>query len=64
MTPLFIANEQFDPRAGARWDDYIRWAKIPNLIEVVSIDSMLCPRLATELIAEESAPSDKFHSVT
>lgn len=50
MTPLFIANERFDPSAGARWTDYIRWAGIPNLTEVVSLDCVLCPRIVTEFI--------------
>jgi hypothetical protein len=55
MTPLFIANERFDPSAGARWDEYIRWAGIPNLIEVVSLDSMLCPPIVTEFNDEDWA---------
>ena len=55
MTPLFIANERFDPRAGARWTDYIRWAGIPNLIEVVSLDNTLCPRIVTEFKDEDWA---------
>lgn len=55
MSPLFIAKERFEPSAGARWDEYVRWASIPNLVEVVTLDSMLCPRLVTELIAEDWA---------
>ena len=55
MTPLFLVTERFDLSAGERWDDYIRWARIPNLLEVVSLDSTLCPRIVTEFIDEDWA---------
>jgi hypothetical protein len=43
LIPLFIATRKFDASAGAAWVDYVRWAKIPGLIEVVSLDGLLCP---------------------
>lgn len=55
MTPLFLITERFDPLSGERWSSFIRWANIPNLIEVVSLDSMLCPRIVTEFIDEDWA---------
>jgi hypothetical protein len=53
MTPLFIATEKFDRSDGERWDDYIRWANIPHLTEVVSLDHMLCPRIGPEIVDED-----------
>ena len=53
MTPLFVATERFDASDGARWENYIQWAGIPGLIEVVSLDSMLCPTILPELSDED-----------
>lgn len=44
-TPLFIATGRFDPSDGEKWRRYFDWARIPALLEVVSLDLMLCPRL-------------------
>lgn len=49
MTPLFIATERFDPSDGDRWSTYVESAKIPNLVEVVSLDHMLCGHLICDL---------------
>jgi hypothetical protein len=46
--PLFIATERFDPADGERWQRYFEWARIPGLMEVVSLDALLCPRLVRE----------------
>jgi hypothetical protein len=48
MTPLFIATQRFDPSDGEKWRKYAEWAKIPNLVEVVSLDGILCPHLINE----------------
>jgi hypothetical protein len=53
MTRLYIATERFDPSDIERWKEYCDWAKIPGLVEVVSLDSLLCPRLITELKEED-----------
>ncbi len=52
-TPLFIATERFDPSDGEKWEKYIAWAKIPALVEIVSLDSLLCPRLIDGPEAED-----------
>lgn len=52
-TPLFIATERFDPSDGEKWEGYCHWAKIPGLVEVVSLDTVLCPRLIKELHDED-----------
>jgi hypothetical protein len=49
MTPLFIATETFGPSDGAKWRNYIEWAKIPHLMELVSLDGVLCRRLVCDL---------------
>ncbi|MCX7425576.1 MAG: hypothetical protein NTW96_08135 [Planctomycetia bacterium] len=68
--PLFIATERFDPSDGDRWRSYCEWAKIPGLLEVVSLDFILCPRIVTELQEEdwhhivcESFRSDYFYDL-
>jgi hypothetical protein len=52
-TPLFIATGRFDHTDGEKWANYCRWAKIPGLIEVVSLDGILCPHLITEIQNED-----------
>lgn len=41
------------PGEGKGWEDYVQWAKIPGLVEVVSLDTMLCPPLITEFVDED-----------
>ena len=52
-TPLFIATERFDASDGDRWEKYCRWVGIPRLVEIVSLDCMLCPRLINEPRGED-----------
>jgi hypothetical protein len=52
-TPLFIAVESFDPSDGEKWKGYCDWAKIPGLVEVVSLDAMLCRHLISEFQDED-----------
>ncbi len=52
-TPLFIATERFDPTDGEKWKKYFEWAKIPNLTEIIGLDSMLCPHLPQEMVDED-----------
>jgi hypothetical protein len=57
---LFIATERFDPSDGEKWTRFSRWAKIPALREVISLDIMLCPRL---IKSSEFIPEDWGHVV-
>jgi hypothetical protein len=50
VKPIFIATERFDPSDRLKWAKYVEWAKIPGLIEVVSLDCGLCPNLVDELM--------------
>jgi len=51
--PLFIATERFDPSDGEKWQSFCQWAEIPGLVEVVSLDSLLCPHVVKELRGED-----------
>jgi hypothetical protein len=53
MTSVFIATQRFDPTDGERWQGYCQWARIPGLMEVISLDSLLCPHLITERLEED-----------
>jgi len=58
MKPLFIATERFDASDGEAWEKYCQFAQIPNLIEVVSLDQILCHRLVAKF-----KPADWDHIV-
>jgi hypothetical protein len=53
LDPLFVASERFDKSNGDRWESYTQWAKIPALVEVVSLDTMLCPTILPDLSNED-----------
>jgi hypothetical protein len=45
MQPFYAAIKRFDSQHGIGWEGYIKWANIPSLAEVVSLDLLLCPSL-------------------
>ncbi len=49
----YIAVESFGPHTGQRWADYIAWARLPQLRELVSLDHVLCPSAIPSLTAED-----------
>ncbi len=53
MAPWYIAVEPFDPRDGEKWTNYISWSGLAQLVEVVSLDSSLCPCIIKELQEED-----------
>ncbi len=53
ITPLFIATERFDPSDGEKWLNYCRWANIPRLVELVSLDCILCRHLVKDFLDED-----------
>ncbi|MBL7140620.1 MAG: hypothetical protein ISS74_06900 [Planctomycetes bacterium] len=68
MVPLFVATERFDPSDAERWQEYCKCAQIPGLVEVVSLDMLLCPRLVKAIkrpdwdhIVIEDFRSDYFY---
>jgi hypothetical protein len=52
-TPVYAARRRFGPDAGERWTDYVAWARLPQLRELVSLDTMLCPAFPEELVSED-----------
>jgi hypothetical protein len=50
---LYIATERFDPGRGADWNEYISWSGLTQLCEVVSLDSILCPKVIDEILPED-----------
>jgi hypothetical protein len=53
MGPLYVVTERFGPERGAEWDRYIAWSGLSQLSEVVSLDCILCPFVADEVLAED-----------
>jgi hypothetical protein len=60
MIRFYIATERFGPgadswmkKADYGWARYFEWAKIPQLVEVVSLDGVLCPPLIREFNDED-----------
>lgn len=49
MQPWFIAVERFTPDDGESWQKYIAWSGLGQLDEVVSLDSMLCRPILSEM---------------
>jgi len=55
MQPLFVAKRRFDAGAGELWTRYIAWSGLTQLIELVSLDEILCPTLPENLIPADWA---------
>lgn len=53
MEVWYTATEKFDPNNSAEWDKYVQWAQLPQLKEVISLDTSLCPSVFRELIAKD-----------
>ena len=53
MGPLYIVTERFDPTHQPEWGKYIAWSGLTHLREIVSLDSMLCARVITEILPED-----------
>jgi len=55
LGPLYIAVERFDAHRGVDWDKYIAWSGLSHVSEIVSLDSMLCPRVIEKIVDEDWA---------
>ena len=51
--PVYVARRRFGPEAGERWTRYVAWSRLTQLRELVSLDTMLCPVVPEELVAED-----------
>ena len=49
MEPWFIATKPFGPGDGDAWTNYVAWAGLPQLHELVSLDESLCPTVLPDL---------------
>ncbi len=49
----YIALEKFSPDYGPAWQDYLAWANLPQLRELISLDVSLCPTLFSAITAED-----------
>ena len=49
----YIGLERFGPSDGENWSNYIKWSKLRQLRELVSLDGILCPPVVTQLIEED-----------
>jgi hypothetical protein len=53
MGPLYIVTERFGPASGAAWQRYMEWSGLTQLVELVSLDSILCPTVLPEIAADD-----------
>jgi hypothetical protein len=51
--PIFTAVQRFDPSSGDAWARYIEWSQLSHVTEIVTLDSILCPSVIEDLIAED-----------
>ena len=56
MGPLYIVTARFGPTgAGPAWERYLEWSSLHQLTEVVSLDSMLCEPIISDLADDDWA---------
>ena len=46
---IYTARKRFAPGLSAGWDGYIEFSEFRHIEELISIDSLLCPDLITEI---------------
>lgn len=51
--PVFAARRRFGPHHGARWHAWVAWSGLTGVRELVSLDTMLCPEVPEQLVAED-----------
>jgi len=49
MKPWFIATEPFAASDGTKWQKYIEWSGLTQLVELLSLDPMLCPPILADV---------------
>lgn len=59
INPWYGAVERFSPNMGRKirddfgWDEYIKWSKLNQLTEVISLDGGLCPNFIVKPTRED-----------
>jgi len=51
--PYFTVVERFGPQDGASWERFVRWSSLDQVVEIVGLDSCLCPPIITDLTDED-----------
>ena len=51
--PSSVAPDVRSPTTRDDWDEYVAWANLPQLREVISLDGMLCPDVIGELETQD-----------
>lgn len=46
---LYTIRERFTPELSESWRDYLAFSGFQNIVEVVTLDTILCPDVVTEL---------------
>ena len=49
----YLAVSCFDEAEGQKWQDYVRWAGLAHLRELITLDPSLCRRVVSELSDED-----------
>lgn len=49
----YIAVEPFDTEAGDRWVGYVEWSGLTHLNRLISLDSILCPPILSEILISD-----------
>lgn len=50
---LFTLRERFRPGISAGWDKYLSFSQFAHIRELVTLDSIMCPQVITELCDED-----------
>ncbi len=53
QSPWYIATQAFKPGSRQDWRGYVAWSQLAQLIEVVSLDIVLCPAVLDPLTPED-----------
>jgi hypothetical protein len=59
IKPWYAAVEAFGPKSGDVWDSYVKQSGLKQLIEVITLDGILCNDIIREL-----TPEDWKHNVS
>jgi len=50
---LYTLRERFTPESAERWDGYLVFSGFKHIAELVTLDSIMCPEVITDLLDED-----------
>lgn len=50
---LYTLRERFTPESAERWRDYLAFSGFEHIAELVTLDSIMCPDVITDLLDED-----------